>query len=348
MVGKNVRFAAWMLVASVGLVACGGDSEDPAATPDAGADADAGGDTTTDTAPNPDVPPDADPLPDTTPDADTTVPDTDPDVVVPPDTTPGDVTETDTETDTPTDTGPSFNCGEGVTWAGQIFGSEAPSGGAPVYVATRAEFDYPDGGIDELLALTVANNSSVSDLSIELTDVTVFATSFTGSGAVPGYNWNFWIADANGSFTVRLNPNTVDFVPDFDIRVGHRISMTVTKVANFNGTLQIEAATDWGLTSVDNNVYVLERNATAPITAADIAENVRVTGTMTGAGTACGGSSKCWSLDYGAASGTEFRTASAFAATNDCVSFVGPLSQFSGAPQINVVNFAWVRTYTPD
>ncbi len=243
--------------------------------------------------------------------------------------------------------GSGYTCGTDPFFSGQIFGTDAPSGGAPVFIDEASEIAYADGGLDDLFAAFPsegADDGLTLETPIALTNVTVVATSFLNDAAVPPSQSTFWVADAAGVIEVRLDFSSADNVPEFQIRVGHQISMNVTQIKTFFGSRQIAAATDWVLGSVDNVVYVLERTG-GNITSDDIGRMIRVEGTLVSGGDACGGSSTCWDLDYGGPAPALYRSNSTFSVIGQCLTFVGPVSLFSDAPQLNVVNFDWVWTY---
>jgi len=77
---------------------------------------------------------------------------------------------------------------------------------------------------------------------------------------------------------------------------------------------------------------------------------VRITGTLSGNGDPCDrpdaeNPNRCWDLDYGYGEPALFRTKSTFVATGGCVTYVGPLGWFDGRPQIDSINFSWLKSY---
>lgn len=253
-------------------------------------------------------------------------------------------------TDTADDAGDgsgSYVCGSDPFFSGQIFGTEVPNGGAPFFIASASEIEYPDANLAAVAAVYPAEDPDapiVLDTPIAITGATVVATNYTNDAAVPPSQSTFWVADSSGVHEVRLDFSSADNVAPFQIRVGHIIDFNVTAVSSYFGAGQIAAADGWNLQSTDNAVYVLERSAT-PITADDITRIIRVEGEITGGGSGCGGSSLCWDLSYAGDQTITFRSASTFVALGQCVTFVGPVSQFDGAPQLNVSNFGW--SWTP-
>lgn len=323
----------------VALAACSSAVEDPARSTGGGGGATDTGRTDTvssDTTVDPDATGDTTVDPDAT--ADTTVdPDTSADTSA--DTT------ADTTTDTAGDTADAYVCGSAPAFSGQIFGSDAPSGGVPLFVNSRSEFTYGDANLDEVISQfpTVDGDPIILPTPVVITGAIVVATSYMNTAAVPPSQSNFWVADANGTVEVRLDYTNAANVPVTQIRVGHKLNFVVTAVDSYFGSGQVQAANSWELVEADTGVHVLERTATA-LTAADIGEVVRVEGTLTGGGAGCGGTSKCYDLTYANGQVALYRSASTFLSIGQCVTFVGPLSQFSGEPQINVANFDWSWT----
>ena len=321
----------------VALVACSSDPEDPArSTGGGGSSTDTG---RTDTGSSDTGAAD-------TSEADTTVdPDTTADTGT--DTTADTSADTtaDTTPDTSGDTADAYVCGSAPAFSGQIFGSDAPSGGVPLFVNNRSEFTYGDANLDEVISQfpTVDGDPTILPTPVVITGAIVVATSYMNTAAVPPSQSNFWVADSNGTVEVRLDFTNAANVPVTQIRVGHKLNFIVTAVDSYFGSGQVQAANSWELVEADTGVHVLERTATA-LTADDIGEVVRVEGTLTGGGAACGGSSKCYDLTYANGQVALYRSASTFLSIGQCVTFVGPLSQFSGEPQINVANFDWSWT----
>jgi hypothetical protein len=320
------------------LVACSSESEDPARSNGGG------GGTVTDTGRTDTTGSDTGATTDTT--DDTAVdPDTTADTTVDPDTTADTTVNPDTTADTAGDTADAYVCGSAPAFSGQIFGNDAPSGGVPLFVNSRSEFTYGDANLDEVISQfpTVDGDPIILPTPVVITGAVVVATSYINSAAVPPSQSNFWVADSNGTVEVRLDFTNAANVPVTQIRVGHKLNFTVTAVDSYFGSGQVQAANSWDLVEADTGVHVLERTTTA-LTAEDIGEVIRVEGTLTGGGAACGGSSKCYDLTYANGQVALYRSASTFLSIGQCVTFVGPLGQFDGEPQINVANFDWSWT----
>jgi hypothetical protein len=310
------------------LVACSSESEDPARSNGGG------GGTVTDTGRT-----------DTTGSDTGATTDTTDDTAVDPDTTADTTVNPDTTADTAGDTADAYVCGSAPAFSGQIFGNDAPSGGVPLFVNSRSEFTYGDANLDEVISQfpTVDGDPIILPTPVVITGAVVVATSYINSAAVPPSQSNFWVADSNGTVEVRLDFTNAANVPVTQIRVGHKLNFTVTAVDSYFGSGQVQAANSWDLVEADTGVHVLERTTTA-LTAEDIGEVIRVEGTLTGGGAACGGSSKCYDLTYANGQVALYRSASTFLSIGQCVTFVGPLGQFDGEPQINVANFDWSWT----
>lgn len=334
------------------------DGGDAAADEDATlADADAD---TADTAPEPDssgtdtsvtdandTGPD-DTTPDDTGVADSTPADTAPEDTTPADTAPVDTTPADTDiADTSVaDTDPgTYRCGSAPVFTGQVGGLEIPGGGFAIPLANRASFTYPAANLSSVaLQFPVVDGTPTPLASpIPVVGAVVVATSYLTAAAVPPAQSNFWVADRFGTIEVRLDYTNAANVPPFPVRVGQRLSFSVTALSSYQGVGQIQAATDWSVVSEGSVVHILERSAT-PLSLTELTELVRVEGTITGGGAACGGTSRCFDLSYGSGNLVTLRTASTFAAIGQCITFVGPLSQFGGALQLNATNFDWTTT----
>ena len=295
--------------------------------------------------------------PDTTP-ADTGAVDTTPADTGTVDTTPADTgtvdttpTDTGTVDTTPTDTGsvdttpPGYICGSAPTYTGQVGGLFAPAGGNPLPVLSRSAFTYGNANLSNVaLQFPVVDGVIATlDAPISVIGAVVVATSYLSSAAVPASQSNFWVADRFGSIEVRLDFTNAANVPPFPIQVGQRLNFTVSAVNSYQGMGQIQAASNWTLVSSGAGVHLLERTNSL-VTSADLSELVRVEGTITGGGAACGGTSRCFDLSYGTGNIVTLRTASTAAAIGQCVTFVGPVRQFAGSLQLDAINFDWLAT----
>jgi hypothetical protein len=125
------------------------------------------------------------------------------------------------------------------------------------------------------------------------------------------------------------------------VTVGSKISATITQLGNYGNVAQITGGSDWTVASVGQPVYIDDRTGKS-ITVDDANHNVRVTGTLEGTPTACGGTSQCWDFNYGGTTKVTFRSGSKYVMTGSCVTFVGPVSRFDTTVQLDTVNFDWI------
>lgn len=235
-------------------------------------------------------------------------------------------------------------CPEDITFVGQVTGadSDVPDGGDVVFEPYAA--DYTAGIADIKAAVPEMHGENV-EVDLAVTGATVVATSYRSEQDIPRSQTSFWVADADGTMEVRLYHSdiTADEVPPFAIQVGQQISFRATQLGRYYAKGQIERATDWVLDDVDQDVYVMEPDRA--LTEADVHQVVRITGTLEGEPNTCGGSSKCWTINYGFGAPAIFRTSSTIVGTGSCVTYVGPLTWFQDDAQLNVDNFDWLRIY---
>ena len=257
----------------------------------------------------------------------------------------GQDTSADTGVDTTTDAG-DFVCGEGVVYTGQVFRpddapADSPNGGIPTFTPYAPTYD---AGLAAVIAAGVNQEDPVA-VELEVVEATVVASSYNNDTALRAQT-NFYIADANGTIEVRLDQDDTESHPQFPIIVGQKVSFTATSLGWYGDFPQVAAGSGFTLISEDNPVYILEPEADAPLSFDDAPGVVRVTGTVISGEGPCGGSSNCFTLDYGATETITLRTASTFLEVGDCATFVGPMTSFSRVPQLNTVNFDWLRDYT--
>ncbi|MFT6400291.1 MAG: hypothetical protein ACJAYU_005062 [Bradymonadia bacterium] len=249
--------------------------------------------------------------------------------------------------DTPRDAS-GLACGEGVVFTGQVFvGSDpdpsSPNGGAPRFEPYDAAYD---AGIAALLAAAPADGADPVVGEWTITDATVVATDFNNENTQRAQRV-FFLADANGTISTFFQEEDTDSQPSFSIKVGQRVSGTVTSLGNFGGGSQVSTASGWQLESEGNDVYIRDIGDEA-LTPADINSVVRVTGTVDGVDQPeCGGSSTCYNMSYGSQS-VILRSASQFLAVGNCVTYVGPVRAFGNNPQLDTVNFDWLWVYNED
>lgn len=228
-------------------------------------------------------------------------------------------------------------CLDDGQWLGQLNGTTDASsinGGTIAEVPWDASYD---SGMAELLALVPVDPGQSATVNVTLTGVTVVATYYAFPDLVRMY-----LADGNGTIKVYLPQDPAQLAPWLP-RTGQRITVTVTQVSNWNGTPQIQLVDgeSWVVDSTGNEVEVAERNAGAPITAADVNVLIRVTGTLISDGVGCGGDLFCYQLDYGADQPVTFRTATSMLQPNLCLTFMGPVTLFNGEPQLTTYGTDW-------
>ncbi|MFT4702865.1 MAG: hypothetical protein ACI81R_000552 [Bradymonadia bacterium] len=272
--------------------------------------------------------------------------------VTPGDVTPGDVTPEDTGSE---DTGGedvvAFPCGDDVIFTGQAFRSgdepaSSPNGGIPSFEPYATDYDSGLAAIDD----AIPSGEDPATIELQVTGATIVATSYNNDTARRAQN-TFWVMDGLTMLEVRLDQDDLDAQPPFAVQVGLQIDFTATSVTNYFDTPQLSSATGWAISEgSDGNapIYFFEPAEGANITFADWPTNIRVTGTITGGGDGCGGSSLCWDLDYGGTTTLDFRTSSQFIEIGDCITFAGPLGQFQETPQVNTTNFDWLFDYRQD
>ena len=238
--------------------------------------------------------------------------------------------------------GPANNgggCIENLVYAGQVHPDDdpiSPNGGAP----TTSNYTH-DAGIDDLLAAVPGDGDA--DVNLVIRGATVSATAFNSPNQpVPRANRDFWLQDRNGAVKVFFfADDTANHAP-FQVRVGQRIDVTVTRVTNFGGLPEITgvAARSWNLVEEGTQVYIDDRTGRRFV-AGDVARLVRATGIVEGPAQECG-IANCFQFHYGGAQPVTLRTSSDFVTPGACVTFVGPVALFEGQPQLDGANFDWL------
>jgi len=228
-------------------------------------------------------------------------------------------------------------CVEDVTFVGQVDGSADPTSTHGGTLTTTPWDTSYDAGIAAVIAATPATPGDATTVSLAVSQATIIAT-YVG----PQSYHRLWLADGNGAIKVFLTtdaPQNPTFVP----KVGSRVSVDVAEVTNYAGQPEITAVEDssWTLDSTDNEVVVTDHTGGPELTAADVNELVRVTGTLSSAGVACGGSYLCYDFDYGVSTTAQFRTDIAGLALGDCITWLGPLHIFNATPQLTIYNPDW-------
>ncbi|MGM0559088.1 MAG: hypothetical protein ACQEVA_22075, partial [Myxococcota bacterium] len=194
------------------------------------------------------------------------------------------------------------------------------------------------------------------DTPIEIDGALVVATGFDSNQTadVDEANQKLWLNDTNSAIQFWFGFPEGE-VPTDPIKVGDRISFTVTEVTYYGGTPEISAIESGSFAndSTGNDVPFTDYTG-LEASVDDYLRPVRVAGTITSAVRDCGGAS-CFDLTHGAEGSEqtiELRTNSQFIEQGDCVTYFGPLGAFpsplsdpDGAePQLNEQNFNWLFT----
>ncbi len=226
-------------------------------------------------------------------------------------------------------------CIENRDFVGQMYPKPTEPNNGGMVVTTPFEASY-DAGIGALYAASPAAGELAAGLQIQITDATVTATGYG-----PNASKHFWVQDGKSAIHVRMATAVTIGGQDAVVKVGSRLSFRVIALRNYNGVLQVETADAFTFTGTEQAVYVDDRTG-SDIAAADLHRLVRVTGVLSGAPLACGKTQKCWKFDYKGKTDVVFRSASKFIDTGACVTFVGPVGLFDGAPQLDTANFSWL------
>jgi len=249
-------------------------------------------------------------------------------------------TDSDTDTDTDTDTDP-MSCSDGPPSTGPW----AVDGSAPAHpisaagaVASATAYTN-DAGVGALRTATTGSTDAVVSLAISGAIVT--AVDYVPAPPNDG-TATFWFADSGGAMQAfRLNLGGVE---PSTLKPGDAVSFTATLVTDYFNTLEVKEATGFTIDSSGNGVYVIDGMASALSPSTQLMQNVEVYGELTDDPTECGTGKDCFTLAYGFNT-TVFRTGAGFQQKGDCIHWIGPLGEFSSAPQLNAGNFDWYRWY---
>jgi hypothetical protein len=234
-------------------------------------------------------------------------------------------------------------------FTGQVFvadGADAlsPNGGAPRFEPWAGSYD---AGIGALLAAVPADGEEPVTGEWTITDATIVATDYNSETSQRAQRV-FYLADGSGTISTFFGAEDLDSQPTFSVKVGQRVSGTVTSLGNFNGVNQIQLANGWSLESEDNQVYIRDI-VDESISIDDVNSVVRVTGVLSSVDNPeCGGSSVCYVLTYGTSQSITLRSSSQFLAVGNCVTYVGPVRAFAGVPQLDTLNFDWLWAYSEE
>ncbi|MEN0060618.1 MAG: hypothetical protein AAGA48_00640 [Myxococcota bacterium] len=127
------------------------------------------------------------------------------------------------------------------------------------------------------------------------------------------------------------------------IAPGDRVNFTVTEVANISGGPHVTALLNFDIDGVENEIPVLDGNATALSYEAHGERIVEIWGEVTAEQGPCG-SFTCFEVTYGDDKLITYPTTPKTVAVGDCVHYLGPLDQ-QDTLQFDASNAAWVRIY---
>lgn len=184
---------------------------------------------------------------------------------------------------------------------------------------------------------------------IEITDAVVTATSFKSQNFDAGQQ-HFWLQDSDEALIAYLDEGEAIDCPI--VRVGDRVSLTVTGVKVFDGVPQISTVTNYRRNKEASSDAVPYTNKTGKaITNDDFAEIVKVSGKLTEERGSCGGGAVCFTLTHGGESVVYRATGSEKPAVGTCLTFFGPVNLFEGplssedkTVQLQTTNFDWTWT----
>ncbi len=268
-------------------------------------------------------------------------------------------------------TGP---CTVNTNFEGQMKGNDPADGGTfatsndsyPEDAGVSAVWDYIEARKDELNALPRDNaNTPVDEQLFVLPEEERLRV--TGAVVIATSPWSrsqfgqIFFADKQRAlrYVTSGTPPTMDVDgQELAIKVGDRISFTVTGVKLYSGTPQVGTMTDITVEdAASDEVYVIEKTGEDIDPVADYLKMVRVGGKVTSF-RECGGSGKCFNLVHGEAmdKNVEVRTNSMYldaSSVGDCWTFVGPVNSFPGPfstdmtakiPQLESVKYEWLQT----
>lgn len=211
----------------------------------------------------------------------------------------------------------------------------------PIALAGAAITTTPysfDAGVQAVRDAAIAAGTTNATVSLAVTGAIVTARAYVP--AAPTNNTaTFWFEDVNGPMQAYIVD--VGFDPN-NLKPGDEVSFTATEVVTFFGVPEVTAISGFTVDSTANDVHVSDGND--GLTMDDLNAVVNLWGQLTTTGSPCGGDAVCF--DMTTAGGIElFRTESTFDVRGDCIHYIGPISTFDGAPQINATLFDWYYYY---
>jgi hypothetical protein len=188
---------------------------------------------------------------------------------------------------------------------------------------------------------------------IEVSNAVVTATSYKSKNTDNGQQ-HFWLEDSQTTLIVYLDMGEEIDCPI--VRVGDRVSFTVTGVELFRGdTPQISTVENYrrSADAASDAVPVMEKTGET-IALEEFGKIVRVSGQITNEQEPCGGTA-CFDLSHGGETVTYRAKGPVKPAVGDCVTYVGPVSSYPGPlseqpekeVQLESTNLDWVFIDTP-
>jgi hypothetical protein len=182
---------------------------------------------------------------------------------------------------------------------GQIGGTGDAGGGAPTMEALdydanlQAVYDAVPTTQDDPETEEV-DEGRADDLSIQVNGALVTAT-YANTANFRSGDVRFFLQDQNTALRVYLDQGEQQTTP---IKVGQRLSFTVTSTRNFGGTPQIAKISDLVVDEEGANVPYTEATGT-DLTIEQFDRIVRVFGTIESDNGECGGGNKCFTFNHG-------------------------------------------------
>lgn len=261
---------------------------------------------------------------------------------------PNNTTVAPTNNNTTEPNNPPIECEVIENFYGQIGGTGDADGGAPTMEAL--DFDANLQAVYDAVPTTQDDSETedvdegrADDLSIQVTGALVTAT-YANTANFRSGDVRFFLQDQNTALRVYLDQGEQQTTP---IKVGQRLSFTVTSTRNFGGTPQIAKISDLVVDEEGANVPYTEATGT-DLTIEQFDRIVRVFGTIESDNGECGGGNKCYTFNHGDKT-TTLRSRSEFLSVGGCYTYVGPVGAFPGplatgdkTIQLDSINFNWL------
>lgn len=261
---------------------------------------------------------------------------------------PNNTTVAPTNNNTTEPNNPPIECEVIENFYGQIGGTGDADGGAPTMEAL--DFDANLQAVYDAVPTTQDDSETedvdegrADDLSIQVTGALVTAT-YANTANFRSGDVRFFLQDQNTALRVYLDQGEQQTTP---IKVGQRLSFTVTSTRNFGGTPQIAKISDLVVDEEGANVPYTEATGT-DLTIEQFDRIVRVFGTIESDNGECGGGNKCYTFNHGDKT-TTLRSKSQHLSVGGCYTYVGPVGAFPGplatgdkTIQLDSINFNWL------